>query len=102
MCKLPRGDPVPRAFGKPRPPGQTFDAQWVSTIGVDLIAFSVLQFPQAGGISYIPLFALPVLLASVLGSLLLALGTAAITLLLLIDAWRVLLHSNFRASSSQA
>ena len=31
-----------RAFGKPRPPGQTFDAQWVSTIGVDLIAFSVL------------------------------------------------------------
>ena len=83
-----------RAFGKPRPPGQTFDAQWVSTIGVDLIAFSVLQFLQAGGISYIPLFALPVLLASVLGSLLLALGTAAaITLLLLIDAWQVLLHS---------
>jgi len=77
-----------RAFGGPRDPGRTFDAQWVSTIGVDLIAFSTLQFTQAGNISYIPLFALPLLLASVLGSLLLALGTAAaITLLLLADAW---------------
>jgi len=81
-----------RAFGGPRDPGRTFDAQWVSTIGVDLIAFSVLQFTQAGGINYVPLFALPLLLASVLGSLLLALGTAAaIALLLLADAW----HSSF-------
>jgi two-component system sensor histidine kinase PilS (NtrC family) len=77
-----------RALGGPRPPGQTFDAQWASTIGVDLLVFSVLHFMQAGGINYVPLFALPVLLASVLSSLLLALGTAAaITLLLLGDAW---------------
>ncbi len=79
-----------RVLGGPRPPGQTFDAQWASTIGVDLAAFSVLHYLQAGGINYVPLFALPLLLASVLSSLLLALGTAAaITLLLLVDAWQV-------------
>ncbi len=92
-----------RAYGKPRPPGQTFDAQWVSTIGVDLIAFSVLQFLQAGGISYLPLFALPLLLASVLGSLLLALGTAAaITLLLLFDAWQISLLGDSTSRALQA
>ena len=80
-----------RIFTRPQPPGQTFDPQWVSTIGVDLVAFSTLQFLQAGGINYSPLFALPVLMGSVLGSPLLALGTAAgVTLLLLTDAW---LHS---------
>jgi two-component system sensor histidine kinase PilS (NtrC family) len=43
---------------------------------------------QAANLNYSPLFALPVLTASVLGSALLALGTAAgVTLLLLIDAW---------------
>lgn len=78
-----------RVLGGPRPPGQTFDAQWASTIGVDLVAFSALHYLQAGSINYVPLFALPLLLASVLSSLLLALGTAAaITLLLLIDAWQ--------------
>lgn len=77
-----------RLFTRPAPPGQTFDPQWVSTIGVDLLAFSTLQFLQAGGINYSPLFALPVLTAGVLGSSLLALGTAAaVTLLLLGEAW---------------
>lgn len=77
-----------RVFARPLPPGATFDPQWVSTIGVDLLAFSTLQFLQAGGINYLPLFALPVLTAGVLGSLLLSLGTAAaVTLLLLVDAW---------------
>lgn len=77
-----------RLLAKPRPPGQSFDPQWVSTIGVDVVAFSVLQFLQAGGINYTPLFALPVLLASVMGSAPLALGsTAAVTLVLLADAW---------------
>ena len=80
-----------RVFARPSPPGKTFDPQWVSTIGVDLVAFSTLQFLQAGGINYSPLFALPVLMGSVLGTPLLALGTAAgVTLLLLTDAW---LHS---------
>jgi two-component system, NtrC family, sensor histidine kinase PilS len=84
---------VVRMFTRPLPPGRTFDPQWVPTIGVDLLAFSTLQFLQAGGISYLPLFALPVLMGSVLGSSLLALGTAAgVGLLLLTDAWVVALR----------
>ncbi|HKB54820.1 MAG TPA: histidine kinase dimerization/phospho-acceptor domain-containing protein, partial [Ramlibacter sp.] len=83
-----------RLFTHPRPPGSSFDPQWVSTIGVDLVAFSTLQFLQAGGINYSPLFAVPVLMASVLGSALLGLGTAAgVTLLLLMDAWVQSLHA---------
>ncbi|MBE7367252.1 sensor histidine kinase [Ramlibacter pallidus] len=77
-----------RAFTRPAPPGRTFDPQWVSTIGIDLVAFSTLHFLEAASLNYAPLFALPVLTASVLGSGLLALGTAAaVTLLLLVDAW---------------
>lgn len=83
-----------RVFTEPMAPGQAFDSQWVSTIGVDLVAFSTLQFLQAGGINYSPLFALPVLMGAVLGSPLLALGTAAgVTLLLLTDAWLLSLHA---------
>ncbi|MEO6320222.1 MAG: ATP-binding protein [Polaromonas sp.] len=77
-----------RRWANPRPPRSTFDAQWISTIGVDMIAFSLLNFLQFSGINYSLLFALPVLLASVLGPILLAFGTAAsVTLLLLADAW---------------
>jgi two-component system sensor histidine kinase PilS (NtrC family) len=77
-----------RLWGRPYPPGSTFDAQWLATVGVDIITFSALNFLQSGGISYTPLFALPVLLSSVLGPILLAFGTAAsVTLLLLADAW---------------
>jgi two-component system sensor histidine kinase PilS (NtrC family) len=84
---------VVRLFARPLPAGHSFDPQWVSTIGVDLVAFSTLQLLHAGGINYSPLFALPVLMASVLGSPLLALGTAAgVTLLLLGDAWIVSLR----------
>ena len=77
-----------RLLGKPRRLGRTFDPLWVSTIGVDLVAFALLQFVQGhAGINYTPLLALPVLQASVLGSLLLAMGTAAgVTLLLLAQA----------------
>jgi two-component system sensor histidine kinase PilS (NtrC family) len=77
-----------RLWARPRPPSSTFDAQWVLTIGVDVITFSTLNFLQSSGINYTPLFALPVLLASILGPILLAFGTAAsVTLLLLVDAW---------------
>lgn len=77
-----------RLWAKPRPPRSTFDAQWLLTIGVDVITFSTLNFLQSSGINYTPLFALPVLLASILGPILLAFGTAAsVTLLLLADAW---------------
>ena len=77
-----------RYWAHPQPPKSRFDAQWLSTIGLDVIVFSLLNFLQASTIHYTPLFALPVLLASVLGPILLAFGTAAsVTLLLLADAW---------------
>ncbi len=79
---------VVRALARPRPPSNHFDLQWLYTIGVDVMAFSALSYLQSGGINYTPLFALPVLLASILGPLLLALGTAAsVTLFLLAHAW---------------
>lgn len=77
-----------RLLGSARSPGQAFNPQWLATIAVDVVAFSALQFLQGGNINYTPLFALPILLAAVLGTLPLAMGTAAtITLLLLTDAW---------------
>lgn len=77
-----------RVFTSPSPPGRTFDPQWVSTIGIDLLAFTTLHFLQPAGLNFAPLYALPVMTAAVLGSTLLALGTAAaVTLLLLVDAW---------------
>jgi two-component system sensor histidine kinase PilS (NtrC family) len=73
---------------RPVQPGHSFRVQWLITIGVDLLVFALLQTFQQGGINYTPLFALPVLLASILGSLVFALATAAmITLYLLGDAW---------------
>jgi two-component system, NtrC family, sensor histidine kinase PilS len=67
----------------------TLDFQWISTIGVDIVAFGILQATQGSHINYAPLFALPVLMASVLGSLLLAMGTAAAVTLMLFTyaAW---------------
>ena len=77
-----------RMWGTARPHSSRFDTQWLLTIGVDVLAFSLLEYQQAGGINYAPLFALPVLLASVLGPIVLAFGTAAtITVLLLGNAW---------------
>ncbi|WP_372656817.1 PAS domain-containing sensor histidine kinase [Hydrogenophaga sp.] len=62
--------------------------QWLLTIGVDVVTFALLQFTQNGSINYTPLFALPVLLAAILGPLTLALATAAsVTLYLLGEAW---------------
>lgn len=77
-----------RLWAHPRPPGSLFDELWALTIGVDIVVFSLLNFFHASNLNYTPLFALPVLLASVLGPLLLALGTAAVvTLLLLAEAF---------------
>jgi two-component system sensor histidine kinase PilS (NtrC family) len=84
---------VVRIATRPPLPGRAFDPQWVSTIGVDLVAFAALQFLEAGGFNYSPMFALPVLMAAVLGSTTLALGTAAgVALMLLTDAWVMSLH----------
>ena len=79
-----------KLFVKPRPLGQSFNRVWGALVGLDLLTFSALQILQASSgtsINYTPLFALPVLVASVLGSLRLALGTAAgITVLMLVEA----------------
>ncbi|OYU44392.1 MAG: PAS domain-containing sensor histidine kinase [Burkholderiales bacterium PBB4] len=75
---------VTRLVTKPRPMGGSFNRRWVGLVGVDVLAILFLQHLQGSNINYTPLFALPILLASVLGSLRLALGTAAgVTVLLL-------------------
>jgi two-component system, NtrC family, sensor histidine kinase PilS len=79
-----------RLRARPRTPGRSFSGQWAFVIGLDLVAFAGLHFLQAGGISYTPLFALPVLMSAVLGSRPLALATTgAVALLLMADAWWV-------------
>jgi two-component system sensor histidine kinase PilS (NtrC family) len=72
-----------RLMAQPRPMGKTLDAQWIATIGVDILAFAALQAAQGNSINYAPLFVLPILMASVLGSLLLAMAAAAAVTLLL-------------------
>jgi len=73
-----------RLFFRQRQLGRMFDPRWLATVGVDVCVFSTLHFMQGGNVNYTPLFGLPVLVAAVLGSLPLALGTAAsITLILL-------------------
>jgi two-component system sensor histidine kinase PilS (NtrC family) len=74
--------------------GQTLGRRWLAIIGVDLCVFAVLQFMQGATVNYAPLFGLPVLVAAVLGSMLLALGTAAsVTLILLSHATWLVLHA---------
>ena len=75
-------------FGKPLFLGYSFNRHWIRLVGLDVLAFSSLQILQGNPVNYTPLFALPILLASVLGSLRLALGTAAgVSLLLLGSSW---------------
>ncbi len=77
-----------RQLSQPKPHGRTFDVQWLLTVGLDVLVFSWLNFLPGSSLNYTPLFALPVLLSSILGPISLALGTAAsVTLLLLLDAW---------------
>ena len=73
-----------RVLATPRGPGRSFDRQWAYTAGVDLAFFVVLQAQQLGGLNYVPLVALPVLMSAVLGSRALALGTAALVTLILL------------------
>jgi two-component system, NtrC family, sensor histidine kinase PilS len=84
-----------RLLDQPRALGSAFNRSWLTLIGVDVLAFSALQVLQGGAINYTPLFALPVLLAAVLGSLQLALGTAAgVTVVLLANTLWNYLGSN--------
>ncbi len=80
--------------------GRPLHLQWLLTIGVDVLVFALLQNFQLGGINYTALFALPLLLASILGPLTLALGTAAaITLYLLGEAsWSAWLLNDLSAA----
>ncbi|MGI9133516.1 MAG: sensor histidine kinase [Rhodoferax sp.] len=73
-----------RLVAKPRPLANAFDLQWMGLVGVDVLVFLALQAVQGSNINYTPLCVLPILLTSVLGTIRLALGTAAgITVLLL-------------------
>ncbi len=77
-----------RVLGQKAAPAPQAGVHWVSSIGVDLAVVSALQLLHTGGMSFTPLFGLPILMASVLGTLTLALGTtAAVTILLLAWAW---------------
>ncbi|MBP9904068.1 MAG: PAS domain-containing protein [Rhodoferax sp.] len=84
-----------RVLAQPQRLSARIDGQWAPTVGVDVITFAALQIVQNSGINYTPLLALPVLMASVLGSELLALAAAAgVTLLLFAYAgWQSLLAS---------
>jgi two-component system sensor histidine kinase PilS (NtrC family) len=81
---LPRFNPV-----EPGPQDRR-RRRWLTTIGVDLLAFSVLHVLEAGSsFNYAALLVLPVLMAGVLTSRLLALGTASgVALMLLVVTWR--------------
>jgi two-component system sensor histidine kinase PilS (NtrC family) len=78
-----------RLLAGPQPPSPQAGPQWLPLVGVDLVAVGLLQWlQQSGTMNYAPLFGLPILMASVLGSLTLALGTtASVTLMLLGGAW---------------
>ncbi|MDT8989767.1 histidine kinase dimerization/phospho-acceptor domain-containing protein [Curvibacter sp. APW13] len=75
---------ISRFVLQPQPLGGAINPMWTLLVGVDILVFAALQVTQNPGINYTPLFALPILFASVLGTLTLALGTAAsVTLLLM-------------------
>ena len=56
---------------------------WMAAVGVDMAFFMALLLTQQGVMNYTPMFVLPVLIAAVLGSRLLAMGSAVLVTLLL-------------------
>ncbi|GDY34865.1 ATP-binding protein [Acidovorax sp. NB1] len=77
-----------RVLARQGPPSPGAGPQWLPSIGIDLAVITALQLLHAGTMNYTPLFGLPILMAAVLGTLTLALGTTAgVTLLLLGWAW---------------
>lgn len=89
-----------RMMSAPKQLGLRFKGAWLRTLGIDLLAFAALQTLQDSSINYTPLFALPVLMASVLGSQLLALASAAsVTLLLFAYAGWLSLQAPWSASA---
>jgi len=86
---------LPRFGALVQPPRDAWQRrrQWLATIGVDLLAFTLLHLLAIGStFNYTALLVLPVLMAGVLTSRLLALGTAAaVALMLLLAASGLLL-----------
>ena len=73
-----------RIAGRRTPPPPQAGWHWLPLIGVDIAVVCLLQLQQTSPINYAPLLALPILMASALGTLLLAFATTAgVTLLLL-------------------
>jgi len=81
---------LPRFRGATRTQTRLTRRQWLATIGFDLLTFSALHALEPGtAFNYVALLVLPVLMAGVLTSRLLALATAAaVSLMLLLAAWR--------------
>ncbi|MBS0506920.1 MAG: HAMP domain-containing histidine kinase [Proteobacteria bacterium] len=77
------------ALGAHQPPDPRPGLHWLPSIGVDIALIALLEvLHQSGSMNFTALFGLPVLMAGVLGTLTLALGTTAgVTLLLLAWAW---------------
>jgi two-component system, NtrC family, sensor histidine kinase PilS len=78
-----------RKWAQSGPPAAHRQRQWWTTIGVDLLAFTLLHVMESGtAFNYGALLVLPVLMAGVLTSRLLALGTASgVALMLLAVTW---------------
>ncbi len=77
-----------RIVSRHAPPAPQAGAHWLPSIGVDLLMFAALQALHVGSMNFTPLFGLPILMASILGTLTLALGTTAgATLLSLAWVW---------------
>ncbi len=73
-----------RLAGRRTPPPPQVGWHWLPLIGVDIAVVCLLQLQQTSPMNYAPLLALPILMASALGTLLLAFATTAgVTLLLL-------------------
>lgn len=73
-----------RFFTPLRLRSQSLGPQWLHTCGLDLVYFGILLSGPLAVVNYAPLLVLPVLTAAVLGSRLLALGTAALAALLVV------------------
>ncbi len=84
-----------RVMMRPRALAGRFNLQWLTLVGIDVGALTVFQVLQGATLNYTPVFALPILLASVLGTMRLAVGTAAAitTLLLAVAGWDFLRNS---------
>ncbi len=89
-----------RLMSAPHQLGHHFNGAWLRVVGIDLLAFAALQTLQDNSINYTPLFALPVLMASILGSQIMAMASAAgVTLLLFAYAGWLSVQAPWNTSS---